>query len=202
MFETIQKLLATYQDHAPWIVFFSILLAGLNVPISIDLLLILVALLSATHLAAIKVWLFIAFFTGCCLSAWIAYGLGRTIGRKLLDRIFSQEKLMKIESFLSKYGVIALFIGRFIPFGFRNCLFMTTGVSRYNFWKFALIDTLACLVWSTLFFSLFYHLGQNFEGLKAHLKWINIGIFSAFSVAVITFLCYKYKDRLFNKKAS
>ncbi len=202
MFEAIKEFILSHESSAPWVIFFSILLAGLNLPISIDLMLILVAVLAATHLGHLKVTLFIAFFIGCCLSAWISYSLGRFIGSKLLKKFFSEQKLSKIHHFLTKYGTITLLIGRFIPFGFRNCLFMTSGFSKLSFLKFAVVDAIACFIWSATFFTLFYQLGQSFEVLQSHLKWINIGIASALSVTLIVFICYKYKNRLFPKKSS
>ena len=200
MFETIKSFILSHESSAPWVIFFSIVLAGLNLPISIDLMIILVAVLAATHLSHLKISLFIAFFAGCCISAWVSYSLGRFVGSRLLRRFFSDSKLAKIEYFLSKYGTITLLVGRFIPFGFRNCLFMTSGFSKLSFLKFAIVDGIACFIWSITFFTLFYQLGQSFEVLQQHLKWINIGIASALSVTVITFICYKYRNRLFPRK--
>jgi membrane protein DedA with SNARE-associated domain len=196
MFETIKDFILTHESQAPWVIFFSIVLAGLNLPVSIDLMIILVAVLAATHLAHMKLVLFLSFFAGCCVSAWVSYTLGRTIGSKLLRKFFSESKLALIENYLTKYGTVSLFIGRFIPFGFRNCLFMTTGFSKMPFIKFAIVDFFACLIWSSVFFTLFYQLGQSFEALQQHLKIINICIAVAFGVTLISFFCYKYKKRL------
>ncbi|NBO23719.1 MAG: DedA family protein [Chlamydiae bacterium] len=195
MFNAIKDFIVAHESHAPWVIFLSIALAGLNIPVSIDLMIILVAVLAATHLAHMKVVLFFSFFFGCCASAWISYTLGRTVGLKILNKVFSQAKLEKIQSFIKRYGTISLFIGRFIPFGFRNCLFMTTGFSKFPFLKFALVDAIACFSWTTIFFSLFYSLGQSFEELQHHLKVINISIAAIFVITIIGFFCYKYKKR-------
>ncbi len=193
MFDSIKDFILAHEIWTPWIIFGSIVLAGLNIPISIDLMLILVAVLAATHLAHIKLILFVSFFVGCCISAWVSYLLGRNLGGRLLTKFVSETKIARMNSYFEKYGIATLIVGRFIPFGFRNCLFMTSGLSKMSFLKFAITDFFACLIWSTLFFTLFYHLGQNFDLLKEQLKWINIGIFVAFSVTVIGIFCYKYK---------
>lgn len=195
MFETIKDFILAHEALTPWIVFGSIVLAGLNVPISIDLMLVLVAVLAATHLAHLKITLFVAFFLGCCISAWVSYFLGRLLGTRLIQRFVSSKKIEKVQQYFSKYGMATLFVGRFIPFGFRNGLFMTSGATKMSFVKFALVDFFACLIWSLSFFFLFYHLGQNYEVLKEKLKWINIGIFAAFSVTGIIIFCYNYKKR-------
>ena len=38
--------------------------------------------------------------------------------------------------FYKKYGALTLVIGRFIPFGVRNAIFLTSGISKMPFAKF------------------------------------------------------------------
>ena len=56
----------------------------------------------------------------------------------------SKEKVNQISDFYKKYGMITLMGGRFIPFGVRNALFLTAGLGKMNFFKFALSDLIAC----------------------------------------------------------
>lgn len=195
MLESLQSYIASHETMAPWAIFFSIALAGLNIPISIDLMIILVAI-TASRSAHLKWQLFAGFFLGCILAAWISYGLGRYLGPKLTSKLLPDSKQEKIAALLKKYGAASFFIGRFIPFGFRNCLFMTAGLSKYRFMKFALIDALACLIWSSVFFSLFFSLGASFDEMKGVLKIINLSIVAALGVTVIGLFWYKYKKRL------
>jgi membrane-associated protein len=195
MFEILQAYIASHETMAPWAIFFSIALAGFNIPVSIDLLIILVAI-TAAHATHLKWQLFTGFFLGCILAAWISYGVGRYLGPKLTSKLLSTSKQEKIAAILKKYGATSFFIGRFIPFGFRNCLFMTAGLSKYRFIKFAFIDALACLIWSSLFFSLFFSLGTSFDEMKGVLKMINLSIIAALGVTVIGLFWYKYKKRL------
>lgn len=189
-----------YQDQAPLLLFFLILLAGANVPISVDIILIICAFLAATILPQKVFLLFFAFNFGCIFSAWIAYWIGRKLGTSLLHRPFLSkvmpaQRMEKISHFYERYGIWTFIVGRFIPFGVRNCLFMASGISKMDFSKFILFDFIACTLWSSLFFFGLYRIGHNFDTLVAHLKIINIGLFLAFSVAVITFICYKLKKR-------
>jgi membrane protein DedA with SNARE-associated domain len=105
------------------------------------------------------------------------------------------ERLEKIQRFYSKHGLWTLLLGRFIPFGIRNCIFMSSGMSRVSFMKFAFWDLLACLAWSSVSFYCFYLLGQNYHILFSHLKVINMVIFLAFSVTVIGFIWYKRRKK-------
>jgi len=190
----------TYQDQAPLFLFLLILLAGANVPISIDIILIISAFLAATMFPEKVFVFFFAFNFGCIFSAWISYWIGRKFGTKLLKipffaKAMPVKRVEKISLFYEKHGFWTFIIGRFIPFGIRNCLFMSSGMTKMSFYKFIIFDFIACSLWSCLFFFGFYSLGHNFDTLISHLKIINIGLFIAFSVTVIALICYKLKKR-------
>lgn len=181
---------------AHWFVFAAILLAGMNIPISIDLVVIVSAVLAANVIPEKRPQLFVSVLLGCWFSAWIAYWIGRLVGPKLTEirwfsKLLSKKRLKKVKNFYDKYGFWSLMIGRFIPFGVRNCIFMSSGMSKMHFGKFLARDAAACLVWCSASFTAFYLLGQNYQVLYSHVKIFNILIFSAFSVTVIALIWYK-----------
>lgn len=187
-------------SYAPWLAFGSILLAGLNLPISVDLIVILSAFLAATMIPEHTFSLYISLLFGTYFSAWIAYWMGRKLGRKLLkikwfSKILHRERLVKVAAFYEKHGFLTLFIGRFIPFGIRNCIFMTSGMSHSHFGKFALRDLIGCFTWVTLYYYAFYNLGLNYQTLLSHIKMVNLTIFSVFSVTVIGLFWYKKRKK-------
>lgn len=194
--QEIVNFIIEHSQYAPPILFTLILLAGLNLPISIDVLMVLSAFLGATTIPELTPYLFVSFLVGAYLSAWICYWMGRTVGVKLLKfryfaKLLPQERLKKLGAFYEKYGLLALIVGRFIPFGFRNCLFTTTGMSKASFTKFMWRDGIACTLWASITFFTFHRLGKSYEALLAKAKILNLFIFLAFGVVVITFLCYK-----------
>ena len=181
---------------APWACFGLILLAGFNIPISIDVILAAAAFLAANTFPELRFFLFMSVLLGAYFSAWICYWIGRKVGVKLLKisyftKCLPQKRLNQMRLFYQKYGLLTLLIGRFIPFGFRNCLFMTTGMSECSFVKFMWRDALACTLWVSLCFISFYHLAQSYEILIEKIKLFNGVVFSVFGVTVIAFLCYK-----------
>jgi membrane protein DedA with SNARE-associated domain len=122
--------------------------------------------------------------------------LGKRFCRyKWFNRLIPPQRLEKIQRFYGRHGFWTLVLGRFIPFGVRNCIFMSSGMSRLSFLKFALWDLVACLTWSSLTFYIFFTLGQNYQLLFDHLKIINTVIFLAFSVTVIGFIWYKRRKK-------
>lgn len=195
------EFITAHASSAHWILLVGALLAGMNIPISIDLLMIIGATLAATIIPEHLIQLYFFLLIGCAISAWIAYWLGRIIGRKLLSipffsKFISPRRMAKVKTFYKKRGALALLIGRFIPFGVRNCLYMTCGMSRMPFMKFVLCDGIAVTLWSSLSFFLYYFLGKNIESLYSHVKWTNFFIFVAFSVTVIGIIWYKKKKKV------
>lgn len=190
--------IVAHASSAPYVLFALFLLAGLNIPISIDILVIIAALISATLLPEKTLLLFFCCFFGCYFSAQLSYLLGRVAGRSLLKykymrKLFPEHRLLKIQNFYKKHHFIALLVGRFVPFGIRNALFMSSGMTRSNFFKFAAIDFFTCLLWTSVFFTCFYQLGSNYDTLVKYAKFANLIIFFAFGVTVIAIIWYKRK---------
>lgn len=167
--------IVTYAPIAHWIIFACILLTGLNIPFSIDVFIIAAATLATTVVPENTYHLFFCILLGCYCAAIISYWMGRLLGPKLfkvrfLSKILSPERMQKVNRFFEKYGAWALIIGRFIPFGVRNALFMSSGMSRMPFGKFLLIDAIGCTLWCIKTFLLFYFLGHYYETLIAIFK--------------------------------
>ena len=181
---------------APWVIFGLLLLAGFNIPVSEDGMLLISALLAfknPNHLMP----LFFGVYAGAYCSDLICYTLGRTLGPKIFEidffkNMMSKERMDKINSFYSKYGVITLIFGRFIPFGVRNALFLTAGLGKMNFKKFALSDLLACTISCTTFFTLYYKFGKEITDI---IKKGNIILFSVAALAIIYLLLKKKKAK-------
>ncbi len=205
--DSILEMISRHAPQAHWYIFGAIILAGFNVPFSIDVLLLLGAFLAAAVVPEHTVQLFLSILIGSYISAWCAYWLGRLVGqrlqkRKLFAGVLHPDKLQKIKGFYDKYGMLTLLIGRFIPFGVRNCIFMSSGMSRVHFGKFALMDALASSLWCTICFTLFYLLGQHYQILWNYLKAFNLVIFCAFGVTVIGLIWYKNRKKTHATKVS
>ncbi len=186
---------------AHWIFFCALLLAGLNIPLCADLIILLAAILAANVIPENKIILFCSILFGCIFSAWISYWFGRILGAKLLKipffaKIISEKRIAQTKVFYEKYGLWTLIVGRFIPFGARNCIFMSTGMSKIPFQKFVIRDLCACTIWTSTLFFLFFALGQNYELLCEKIKTFNILIFAVLGVSVIGLIWYKKRKKL------
>lgn len=193
------ELIAFIQSHieyAPYLIFGLLLLAGFNIPVSEDGMLFIAALLASNNP---DYWLplYAGVYLGAYFSDLICYGLGRIIGPKLLKfklfaNIATQNRINKISRYYQRYGVTTLILGRFIPFGVRNGLFLTAGLGRMNLIKFALADLLACTISTASYFSLYYRYGET---VVESVKNANIMIFSvAFVVVIYLYFRKKHKQ--------
>ncbi|MCK5354676.1 MAG: DedA family protein [Methyloprofundus sp.] len=193
MEELIQIIQGNIQ-YAHFIIFGALLLAGFNIPVSEDAMIFISAILASSHPEYLP-HLFIGVYMGAYLSDLICYSLGRIFGPKLLEiRFFanmvSPERITKISAYYENYGVITLILGRFIPFGVRNALFLTAGLGKMNFIKFALSDLLACTISTACFFTLYFYYGET---VIEYIKQGNMVVFSLAFIAIAV-LWYRKKQ--------
>lgn len=178
---------------APYAMFGLLLLAGFNLPVPEDLMLFISGVMAAKNPEH-----GLALYTGVLMGAYwsdvISYGF---MGRYLGDRIFkikffskmvTPAQIEKLGGFFEKYGVLTLVIGRFIPFGVRNAMFITAGITKMSPLKFMLGDLLACIISCSTYFYLYYTYG---EAVVEVVKKGNIVIFSVFALASVGYLVKK-----------
>ncbi len=194
----ISQFIFEHAAYAHWVVFLLFMLAGLNVPISEDLLIITSGVIASAIIPENTWKLFACVFFGAYISDFFPYFIGRRFGENLwkirwFSRMIKRERLEQIKSYYARYGVLTLLIGRFIPFGVRNCLFLSSGLGKMRFWKFAMSDGIACLLSNTTLFSLAFLFGKNYALLMQHLKVVNIAVFIAFACIGILYLLYRWK---------
>lgn len=203
MIESIAQWLSLHADHAPFFVFGLLVLAGFSFPISEDVLVIASGFLASTVIPEKTVPLFIAVFLGSYLSDWIAYWIGRLLGTKLskfamFRKTLSLERRHIVERFFHRYGFLTLFIGRMIPFGIRNSVFMAAGAGKMNFGRFLISDGLSCLLFSSVVFFLAFRAGENYETLHRVLSSVG---YIAVCVVLISVVAWIVWARLVREEA-
>jgi membrane protein DedA with SNARE-associated domain len=104
----------------------------------------------------------------------------------------SPEKIEKVGFYFERYGILTLIIGRFIPFGVRNAMSLTAGLSKMDFVKFALADLLACTISVATYFYLYYQYG---EAVIDSIKEANIVIFVIALLAAAGYWVYRRQQK-------
>lgn len=192
-----------HAHQAPWIIFSLLLLSGFNIPISEDLLLLGGGAIASTCIPNHTLKLYLWVFFGSYLSAWESYWIGRLLGPRLYHLapfrwILTPQRLDSLRHYYAKFGILTFIVGRFCPGGIRNALFLSSGLTKMPFPLFILRDGLACLLSSSILFSLGYYFGQNFDLLifyfNRYTHWF-LGIFFSLIAMGSLFLGY----RLFTK---
>jgi len=177
MIDAVSHWFVIHADHAPLFIFGLLLLTGCSIPISEDLLVIVSGFLAATVLPEKIISLFFAAFLGSffadCMAYWIGRGLGEKLSKiSLFKKSFSQERRDMMGRFFQKYGLLALFIGRCIPFGVRNSVFMAAGAGKMPFSRFLIGDGIGCLLFSAAIFFAAFYCGENYASLHKFLASI------------------------------
>lgn len=199
--EEIFHYICDHAHNAHWIIFCLLLLTGLNIPISEDILLLsggaIASLCIPDHTLKLYLWIFF----GCYLSAWEAYWIGRLLGPKLyrsplFRSVITPHRLNQLRTFYAKFGVFTFIIGRFCPGGIRNALFMSSGLTKMPFYLFILRDGLGCLISSSVIFSAGYYFSQNIDSILFYVKRYEhffIGLIFCLGLAGLTYMWYSHR---------
>jgi membrane protein DedA with SNARE-associated domain len=196
MVESLLEWLSLHADQAHYIIFGLLVVTGLSVPISEDAMLIVSGILASTVIPDHTLHLFLGVFLGCFASDCIAYGLGRHFGKRLTRSRWSffslsESRVRRLNVFYKRYGFWTLFVGRFIPFGVRNGIFMTAGAGKMAFSYFALVDGISCLIFSSIVFFASYSCAQNYESVQYFMHHGGRLLLLAVCIAVASFVGLK-----------
>lgn len=113
-------------------------------------------------------------------SDLLVFSLGRIFGRKVMqlprfNTFFSEDRLKKINHWVKKYGLRAVFIFRFTP-GIRFPAHVILGMSKIHAWQFAAVDGLAALISVPTQILLVYKFGEYILPILHNLKMAIFGV--------------------------
>ena len=187
MTEIINNLISI-GDYLPFIVFF-LLLLGFCMPLSEDLIIITSAIIAEDY-RHLTIPLYIAIYLGLLMSDNISYWIGFHAGYKLkkikwFSKALSEKKISTIQKYLNKYGIFTFIVCRFIPFGVRNTLFLSSGLSKMRYKFFIIYDLIAAAISSSTLYFIVYFLGASAGN---SFKTIGIILFAVLLTAVITLI--------------
>lgn len=97
-------------------------------------------------------WVGAAGVLGNLVGSWIAYAVGRTMGRGLLDRygkyvFIRSHDIDRAEVWWDRYGEAATFFSRLLPV-IRTFISLPAGIARMPFWKFTIYTFLGVIPWT------------------------------------------------------
>ncbi|AIW90126.1 MULTISPECIES: DedA family protein [unclassified Treponema] len=189
MFQTIAAWIGQYISYFPLVIFISLFLGGFNLPISEDIIVITAALLCKQEKASIPAF-YAALYFGAVISDYLVYFWGWLLGRgriseKFFSKLISENNIRRISSALERHGFLTFLFGRFIPFGIRNIISMTSGFVNFPFYKFAFFDAIAAVCNISALFWLVYFLGQRGSHFMKIIGIVLLLLFIGFSIYVM-----------------
>jgi membrane protein DedA with SNARE-associated domain len=134
----------------------------------------------------------VAGIAGDTLGSLFGWAIGIYGGRPLLERHgrwlhLSHERLERAERWFTRFGRVAVPLGRITPFA-RSLVSVPAGVFRVRFVTFAILTTLASIIWCFGFASIGFALGSNWREVERSFRYVDIAvvlIFVAFIALVV-----------------
>jgi len=108
---------------------------------------------------------------GSLVGAVIAYEVGRSAGRTIVERygkwlLLSTKDLDRAEHWFERYGSASVLLGRVIPV-VRSFISLPAGIAEMNRARFAILTTIGSAVWVALLAGLGYAAGSNWKHVSS-----------------------------------
>jgi membrane protein DedA with SNARE-associated domain len=170
-----------------------ILTESMGVPLPGEIILVSASLLAATGVCSI--WgVAIAAATGAIIGDSIGYAIGRRGGRALLERFgrrfpkhFGPSHLARAERTFDKYGVWAVFFGRFVAL-LRILAGPLAGALHVPYRKFLIANATGGIVWAFGTAFAIYYAGQAAEKYLSGFSWIALAVAVLFGIGTTLYL--------------
>jgi membrane protein DedA with SNARE-associated domain len=151
-------------------------LESMGIPLPGELTLVTASLMAASG-AISPWWVAGAAATGAIIGDSIGYTIGRKGGRPLLERLgrrfpkhLGPPHLARAERVFAKWGVWAVFFGRFIAL-LRILAGPLAGALKVPYWKFLIANAAGGIVWAFGTVFVIYSVGQAAEEYLKDFSW-------------------------------
>lgn len=129
---------------------------------------------SPLHIGAIWILLILAAFLGDNLNYRIGYWAGPKAFSREKSLWLNPKNLERTQAFYSKYGHLAVVLGRFAPI-LRTFVPFVAGVGRMDYRKFCLFSLSGSLLWMSLFLGGGYVFG-NLAFVKRNFQYVILAV--------------------------
>ena len=180
---------------------------SLGIPLPGEIVLVSAALLSSRHeLDVSPLWIAVAGSTGAIVGDSIGYSIGRRYGRSLFDRLgrrfpkhFGPKNVNFAESVFMRWGVFAVFFGRFIAL-LRIFAGPLAGALKMQYPKFLAANALGGITWAAGTTYAVYYLGVVAETWLSRFSWAGL-VVALVAGLTIGYLVKRKTERMADKFA-
>lgn len=176
-------------------------LESLGIPLPGEIVLVSAALLSSRGVVS-PLWVGICASVGAIVGDSIGYAIGRKGGRPLFERLgrrfpkhFGPPHLARAQHYFDRYGVWAVFFGRFIAL-LRILAGPLAGALRMPYWKFLVANVLGGIVWAGGTTAVIYYLGMVAEKWLKGFSWVGLVAAVLFGVATTWYVKRRARSAL------
>jgi membrane protein DedA with SNARE-associated domain len=171
---------------------------SLGIPLPGEIALVSAALLAANHVVDIW-WVAVAASAGAIVGDSIGYAIGRRGGRPLLERLgrrfpahLGPPQLARAEQTFQKWGVWAVFFGRFIAL-LRILAGPLAGALRVPYPKFLMANAAGGIIWAGGTAFTIYAVGQAADKWLTGFSWVALVL--AAVAGIVTTLILRHRAR-------
>lgn len=196
--EPFSDLILNYGSIA---LFFLLMLGIFALPIPDETLMIFSGVLMGSGNLTIPFTILAAYIGAIC-GITLSYLVGKTLGSLLIVKYgkwvgFTEVRLNHIHRWFNHYGKWTLLIGYFIP-GVRHFIGIAAGLSKLEYYLFAIFAYTGAILWASLFLSLGYFFTDTCITLYENITSFSFLIFIAILLVIFTltliFKKYIYKS--------
>ncbi|MHC5907157.1 DedA family protein [Streptomyces sp. S6] len=174
-------------------------LESLGIPLPGEIVLVSAALLSSQHAGINPIILGACATVGAVVGDSIGYAIGRKGGRPMLawlakkfPRHFSEGHVATAERSFQKWGMWAVFFGRFVAL-LRIFAGPLAGVLHMPYWKFLTANVLGGIAWAGGTTAVIYYVGIVAEDWLKRFSWL--GLVLAVLIGATSMLVLKRKAK-------
>jgi membrane protein DedA with SNARE-associated domain len=171
---------------------------SMGIPVPGEIALVAASLLAVSGYADIW-WVAVAGSLGAIIGDSIGYWVGHRGGRPFLERLgrrfprhMGPVQLAKAEWTFQRWGVAAIFFGRFIAL-LRIFAGPLAGALRVPYWKFLAANASGGAIWASGTAVLIYYIGKVAESWLSRFSWIALAV--AIVAGIVTTLIIRRRAR-------
>ena len=139
---------------------------------------------------------------GSTVVYWVARRYGSAWMHQKLRKLGVDTAERRLEALYGRYGLGALFIGRFVP-GLRMFVPPAAGMLRVPFWRAISLITLASVIWYGLIAALAFRVGSDWEVFRFSIERVlaRVGYTAAAALLVALLVGWAvWRQRKFKKE--
>jgi membrane protein DedA with SNARE-associated domain len=180
-------------DHGIPAVFFLMVLESACLPVPSEVIMLFAGYLVSIHSMSLA-GAVAAGVAGNIVGSWIAWAVGMSGGRILLERHgryvhITPERLDMADRWFERRGERIVLIARCLPI-IRTFISLPAGLARMPFWRFSALTLAGCLPWVFALTFIGQQVGERWEDWKNSLHYVDYVVLACI-VAGIAYLIIK-----------